>query len=86
MYKGECHCLRCGYLWFTKLADRPVRCARCRSRYWNRPRERALYTTDRRLADVRDGPLLPVLGGRRYVERRMAAPRVSRWPRARSGW
>lgn len=27
-------CLRCGYEWATRL-DNPVRCAKCRSPYWD---------------------------------------------------
>lgn len=30
-------CLRCGHEWPTKL-ERPVRCAKCRTPYWDRPK------------------------------------------------
>lgn len=32
-------CLRCGWKWFGK---NPVRCAKCKSPYWNRERRKVL--------------------------------------------
>lgn len=30
-------CLRCDYEWWPKTLQPPVVCAKCRSKYWNRP-------------------------------------------------
>lgn len=30
-------CLRCGYSWWPRVAGQPVRCASCRTPYWNTP-------------------------------------------------
>ena len=32
-------CLRCGHEWHPKSNRRPVRCAKCKSPYWDRERE-----------------------------------------------
>jgi DNA-directed RNA polymerase subunit RPC12/RpoP len=32
------HCLRCLHDWYTKLNRDPLRCPRCNSPYWNKPR------------------------------------------------
>ena len=32
-------CLRCGHKWYPKLERIPVRCPKCGSPYWNKPRE-----------------------------------------------
>ena len=32
-------CLRCGHEWHPKSNRRPVRCARCKSPYWDRERQ-----------------------------------------------
>ncbi len=34
----ECRCSRCGHKWLSRTA--PKSCARCKSKYWNRKRER----------------------------------------------
>ena len=31
-------CLRCGNTWWPRRLSKPVRCARCKSPYWARPR------------------------------------------------
>jgi predicted Zn-ribbon and HTH transcriptional regulator len=31
-------CNRCGYAWFPRSTQPPQKCARCRSRYWNKTR------------------------------------------------
>jgi DNA-directed RNA polymerase subunit RPC12/RpoP len=41
---GEVYvCLRCGHSWVSRPAlswrGRPARCAKCRSPYWDRPRQ-----------------------------------------------
>lgn len=35
------HCLRCGHIWSSKSKDKPKTCAnkKCRSPYWDRPRQ-----------------------------------------------
>jgi len=81
-----CHCLRCGHDWRSVLGHQPVRCARCRSRWWTRPRVRVLRANDRRLADVRHARLLALPGSRAYVANDAPAPRVTPWRRAKSGW
>lgn len=40
----ECTCTRCGYKWVARGAV-PVRCAKCGSVYWNRPRTRGKPVT-----------------------------------------
>lgn len=30
-------CLRCGYSWWPRVAGQPIRCASCRTPYWNTP-------------------------------------------------
>jgi len=37
-------CCRCGHEWATKQ-DRPLRCARCKSAYWDRPKVRGKGST-----------------------------------------
>jgi hypothetical protein len=42
---GWCECLRCGHRWHTREYNRnhhraPVRCSKCRSPLWNKPRIR----------------------------------------------
>ena len=34
-------CLRCGHTWYPRTPDLPKNCSnkRCRSPYWNRPRQ-----------------------------------------------
>lgn len=32
-------CLKCGYIWPKKSELQPIRCARCRSPYWGRPKK-----------------------------------------------
>lgn len=36
--RNSCYCERCGYEWFSQV-EHPVRCARCRSPYWNKPKK-----------------------------------------------
>jgi len=31
-------CLRCGHEWFPRTEKQPLRCAFCKSVYWNIPR------------------------------------------------
>ena len=35
----ECTCLRCGHTWLVTRDQLPRTCARCRSPYWDRPRQ-----------------------------------------------
>ena len=35
----ECNCLRCGKKWRAHKAKPPMRCAGCRSPYWQTPRK-----------------------------------------------
>jgi len=32
-------CLRCGHRWIGRLETKPVRCPRCQSPYYDRPRQ-----------------------------------------------
>lgn len=32
-------CLRCGYEWIPRKNETPVRCAKCKNPYWNRPKK-----------------------------------------------
>lgn len=32
------HCLRCGHTWPPRKPERPLRCAKCGSPYWDRTR------------------------------------------------
>ena len=34
-----CVCLRCGNQWWPRQLQPPRRCAKCKSPYWNRPKE-----------------------------------------------
>ncbi len=34
-----CICLRCGNFWWPRRLQKPQRCAKCKSPYWNRPRQ-----------------------------------------------
>lgn len=35
-----CTCSRCGHEWITRLNGKaPIRCAKCRSPYWDKPRQ-----------------------------------------------
>lgn len=63
-------CNRCGYRWIgnwkTRTGKPPVRCARCRTQYWNKPRQRKIYVQDKRLKSAyfsfqraQPGPTLP---------------------------
>lgn len=33
-------CLRCGRKWVKRTKDLPLTCAKCRSPYWNKPRQK----------------------------------------------
>ena len=35
------HCLRCGHTWPPRKPERPLRCPKCGSPYWDQPRKRA---------------------------------------------
>lgn len=35
----QLHCLRCGYRWFPQRPERPRVCARCKSYYWDVPKD-----------------------------------------------
>jgi hypothetical protein len=37
-------CRRCGHEWHPKTNRRPVRCAKCKSPYWDREREKVVET------------------------------------------
>jgi len=32
-------CDRCGHEWLSRDSDTPIRCAKCKSPYWNKPRK-----------------------------------------------
>ena len=32
-------CDRCGHEWLSRDSDTPLRCAKCKSPYWNKPRK-----------------------------------------------
>lgn len=36
----RCTCTRCGHVWVVRGEQLPRTCARCRSPYWDRPRQR----------------------------------------------
>jgi predicted Zn-ribbon and HTH transcriptional regulator len=33
----QCHCERCGYDW--KAEEKPLRCAKCKTPYWDRKKK-----------------------------------------------
>ena len=33
----QAECLRCGHLWFPYSLEKPVRCSKCKTPYWDRP-------------------------------------------------
>lgn len=35
---AQLRCFRCGYEWFPKSSQKPRKCARCNSPYWDKPR------------------------------------------------
>jgi hypothetical protein len=35
-----CDCLRCGFAWVKRTAGVPVRCAKCKTPYWNIPKDK----------------------------------------------
>jgi predicted Zn-ribbon and HTH transcriptional regulator len=35
----EMVCLRCGYVWVTRMIRPPRECPDCKTRYWNIPRK-----------------------------------------------
>lgn len=35
-----CLCKRCGYTWSPRTNDKPLRCPKCGTAYWNRDRVR----------------------------------------------
>ena len=35
-------CDRCDHEWLSRDGDTPLRCARCKSPYWNKPRNKIL--------------------------------------------
>ena len=37
-YLFKLQCERCGYKWETVAEEPPLRCADCKTPYWNRPR------------------------------------------------
>lgn len=44
LHKGtlrEQHCLRCAHHWWPRSPSRTLRCPRCKSPYWDRPRRTA---------------------------------------------
>lgn len=41
----ECVCERCGHKWASRV-DNPIRCAKCKTPYWNRPRQAATENPD----------------------------------------
>jgi predicted Zn-ribbon and HTH transcriptional regulator len=34
-------CLRCGHTWHPYREKMPLRCARCRTPYWNKPKRKS---------------------------------------------
>ena len=36
----QCTCERCGHEWRTRTDDTPTICPKCKSPYWNRPRQK----------------------------------------------
>jgi len=34
------HCLRCEHSWFPRKPEKPLRCGKCGSPYWDRKRQR----------------------------------------------
>ena len=52
------HCLRCGEPWCYRGEGRPLRCGKCKSPYWDRPRRKPDFTT--KLPKVpHQGPVVP---------------------------
>ena len=39
---SKCLCERCGYTWWPRSTEPPVRCAGCGSAYWAKPRQRKM--------------------------------------------
>lgn len=37
----ECKCEVCGHVWHPRTEQVPLRCAKCKSCYWNRPKPEA---------------------------------------------
>ena len=37
-------CKRCGYEWIPRILGEPVRCARCKTPYWNTDYQRNVKT------------------------------------------
>jgi DNA-directed RNA polymerase subunit RPC12/RpoP len=33
-------CVRCGYNWLPRIEGEQIRCPKCSSKYWNKPRKR----------------------------------------------
>ena len=33
-------CLRCGHTWYKRTPGKPVLCPSCKSKYWDKPREK----------------------------------------------
>ena len=33
-------CLRCNHVWYGRTDNKPVKCPKCISPYWDRPRQR----------------------------------------------
>src|SRR4029077_508597 len=57
-------CIRCGHAWHTKTNRRPIRCAKCKSPYWDREREMSqvvvLEDADRTLVESAENEGLAV--------------------------
>lgn len=34
----QLNCLRCSYVWLPRTVERPIKCPKCQSPYWNKMR------------------------------------------------
>ena len=32
-------CVRCGHMWLRRVVTQPVKCPKCQSPYWDRPKQ-----------------------------------------------
>ena len=53
------YCQRCSHLWQSRRAQRPLRCARCKSPYWRIPPERPSAGKHAPQPQPPDKPLVP---------------------------
>lgn len=38
----KCQCERCSYEWLSQSSNKPKACNRCKSLYWNTPKEKVV--------------------------------------------